>query len=169
MYLIPNSRRLNLFAYPPIKEAEATMDHSSSSQETLSTRVRRALDDMAAVRHSLTGITEQDSGTPGGQQNVLDIELAAELKSVVDAMRQLLWTYIQALSAKSGRSPQHVMEWYKMELAVEMLRSARVRKIDPAPANLNQPTNLTPEDTWSFDKLYQNALEVSYLHHDKGR
>jgi hypothetical protein len=146
-----------------MKEAEAIMDNYSSSQETLSTQVRRALDDMAAIRHSLTGAVEQDSGMQGGQQNILDIELAGELKSVVDAMRQLLWAYIQALSAKSGRTPRHVMEWYKMQLAVEMLRSVRSRNASHAPASLHQ------EEPWSFERLYNNALEVSHLHHDKGR
>ncbi len=141
------------------------MDTHSSSREILSARVRRALNDMAAIRQSLigAGAVEQNTGTGGGQQNILDIELAAELKSVVDAMRQLLWAYIQALSAKSGRSPQDVMEWYKMQLAVEMLRSARSRNVTPAPANLQG------EESWSFEKLYNNALEVSHLHHDKER
>ena len=55
----------------------------------------------------------------------LDLELAGELKSVVDALRLLLWAYIQALSTKSGREPEEVLSWYKMELAVEMLRSVR--------------------------------------------
>jgi hypothetical protein len=67
------------------------------------------------------------------------------------------------ISAKSGRTPQHVMERYKMQLAVEMLRSVRSRNVSPAPANLHQV------EPWSFEKLYNNALEVSYLHHDKGR
>ncbi|HEV3317038.1 MAG TPA: hypothetical protein VG488_08725 [Candidatus Angelobacter sp.] len=146
-----------------MKEAEAIMDNYNSSQEIFSIQVRRALDDMEAIRHSLTGAVEQDSGMQEGQQNILDIELAGELKSVVDAMRQLLWAYIQALSAKSGRTPQHVMERYKMQLAVEMLRSVRSRNVSPAPANLHQV------EPWSFEKLYNNALEVSYLHHDKGR
>lgn len=139
------------------------MDTYSSSKEVLSARVRRALDDMAAIRQSLTGAIEQGSSIEGGQQIILDIELASELKSVVDAMRQLLWAYIQALSAKSGRTPQQVMEWYKMQLAVEMLRSARSRNVTPAPANPQQ------EELWSFEKLYNNALEVSHLHREKGR
>jgi hypothetical protein len=58
---------------------------------------------------------------------MLDLELAGELKSVVDALRLLLWSYIQALSAKSGRPVAEVLSWYKMELAVEMLRSVRGR------------------------------------------
>jgi hypothetical protein len=121
---------------------------------------------MAAIRQSLTGAgaVEQNTGTDGEPQNILDIELAAELKSVVDAMRQLLWAYIQALSTKSGRPPQDVMEWYKMQLAVEMLRSARSRNVASAPANLQGE-----EEAWSFEKLYNNALEVSHLHHDKER
>jgi len=55
----------------------------------------------------------------------LDLELAVELKSVVDALRLLLSAYIQALSEQSGRPPEEVLSWYKMEMAVEMLRSIR--------------------------------------------
>lgn len=137
------------------------MDEHTYSKQALSARVRRALEDMAVIRHSLMGVVEQGVSRPEEQQNILDIELAAELKSVVDAMRQMLWAYIQALSVKSGRTPQQVMEWYKMELAVEMLRSARSRNLNTAPANAAE------EQSWSFDKLYHNALEVSELHHDK--
>lgn len=133
------------------------MDTFSSAQEALSVRVRRALDDMAAIRDSLTGAVKQDGGKSEESQNILDLELAAELKSVVDAMRQMLWAYIQALSAKSGRSPQEVMEWYKMELAVEMLRCARARNLNTVRSDAGK------EYTIDLDKLYQRAVESSEL------
>lgn len=95
----------------------------------LSTRVRRTLQDMAAIRQSLLDISEESSNVPADPSKCLDLELAGELKSVVDALRLLLWAYIKALSAKSGRAPAEVLNWYKMELAVEMLRS-----VGPRPA-----------------------------------
>jgi hypothetical protein len=101
------------------------------SKSDLSIRVRKTLDDLASIRQSLLAISAQDSSSPSvrapsdNSAQVLDLELAGELKSVVDALRLLLWAYIQALSTKSGRAPEEVLSWYKMELAVEMLRSVR--------------------------------------------
>ncbi len=134
------------------------MDNFRSAQDALSARVRRALDDMAAIRDSLTGTIQQNGRKSEEPGNILDIELAAELKSVVDAMRQMLWAYIQALSAKSGRSAQEVMEWYKMELAVAMLRSARARSLNTARPEADQ------EYTLDFERLYQRAVESYELH-----
>ncbi|HEX4604342.1 MAG TPA: hypothetical protein VH724_10135 [Candidatus Angelobacter sp.] len=101
------------------------MDYTSGNN--LSARVRRTLDDLAAIRQSLLTISDQAVNSSENAAQILDLELAGELKNVVDALRLLLWAYIQALSNKSGRSPQEVLSWYKMELAVEMLRSVRGR------------------------------------------
>ncbi|HEV2988606.1 MAG TPA: hypothetical protein VG759_09195 [Candidatus Angelobacter sp.] len=139
------------------------MDNDNSARETLSIQVRRALADMAEIRHSLTEMPELelDPGKQERRREILDIELAAELKSAVDAMRQMLWAYVQALSAKSGRPPQEVMDWYKMELAVEMLRSVRSRNRSAMASNAVQ------EPTWSFDKLCHDAMEVLEQHQRK--
>ena len=137
------------------------MDNDNSAREILSTQVRRALADMAEIRHSLAEMPELEPGKLERRQEILDIELAAELKSAVDAMRQMLWAYVQALSAKSGRPPQEVMDWYKMELAVEMLRSVRSRNRNAMASNAAQ------EQTWSFDKLCHDAMEVLEQHQRK--
>jgi hypothetical protein len=98
---------------------------NTSEKQKLSSKVRRALDDLAEIRQSLLSMSESsDMGVPDSDQ-CLDIELAGELKSVVDGLRRLLWAYIEALSVRSGRAPHEVLSWYKMELAVEMLRSLR--------------------------------------------
>ena len=97
----------------------------TSGNVDLSTRVHRTLEDLAAIRQSLLTIPSQPAGTSTASAQCLDLELAGELKSVVDALRLLLWAYIQALSTRSGRPPEEVLSWYKMELAVEMLRSVR--------------------------------------------
>src|SRR5689334_8811627 len=102
------------------------MDNATANNN-LSIRVRRTLDDMAAIRQSLLAASEVPVDAPANNPQCLDLELAAELKSVVDALRLLLWAYIKALSAKSGRALAEVLNWYKMELAVEMLRGARGR------------------------------------------
>jgi hypothetical protein len=74
------------------------------------------------------------------------------LKSVVDALRKLLWAYIQALSAKSGRRPQEILEWYKMELAVDMLRSARSR-LPEKPKEIHE--------FYTFKELVSNSLAIA--------
>jgi hypothetical protein len=97
----------------------------TSGKDTLSSRVRRTLEDLAMIRQSLLAVSDQTIESSDASSQNLDLELAGELKNVVDALRLLLWAYIKALSSKSGRSPEEVLSWYKMELAVEMLRSAR--------------------------------------------
>jgi len=87
--------------------------------------VRRTLGDLAVIRHSLMTAT-RTNGLNQPANSLLELELAAELKSLVDELRGLLWAYVQTLSAKSGRRPEEVLEWYKMQLAVEMLRNARI-------------------------------------------
>jgi hypothetical protein len=100
---------------------------AGTSTKDLSILVRRTLKDLAVIRRSLLEISEEESSGNAEACQVIDLELAAELKSVVDAIRLLLWAYIKALSAKSGRSPAEVLNLYKMELAVEMLRNVRTR------------------------------------------
>ena len=97
----------------------------TSGKDNLSSRVRHTLEDLAMIRQSLLAISDQTIESSDASSQTLDLELAGELKNVVDALRLLLWAYIKALSSKSGRSPEEVLSWYKMELAVEMLRSAR--------------------------------------------
>jgi hypothetical protein len=123
--------------------------------ETLSHRVRRTLDDLTVIRRSLCATTTQTYGASTEPNSVLDLELAAELKSVVDALRDLLWAYITALSAKSGRKPQEVLEWYKMELAVDMLRKTGSRPAIAATEGPGDPT---------FQDLITTALAVTAMH-----
>jgi hypothetical protein len=122
---------------------------STSPSEKLAARVRSALGDLAEIRQSLLAISEPP--TPGtvasGQE--LDLELAGELKSVVDGLRRLLWAYIESLSVKSGRAPLEVLSWYKMELAVEMLRSLR-----PNPPSGHPPTS-------ELEQLINSALVIA--------
>lgn len=129
---------------------------STPGNSNLSARVRRTLEDLAAIRESLLTISEQADDSSGSPAQLLDLELAGELKSVVDALRLLLWAYIQALSTKSGRSPEEVLSWYKMELAVEMLRSVRGRPEavkDGCIADFERLVNTTLNATAKFSLL----------------
>ena len=124
------------------------MTHTSSD-ETLSARVRRSLQDLAIIRSSLLTFPEESATDLSASRISLDLALASELKSVVDALRQLLWAYMQALSAKSGRAPREVLNWYKMEIAVEMLRSLRNSEVaEAAPVS-------------DFEQMFNHTLLVA--------
>jgi hypothetical protein len=131
-----------------------SMENAGQSSMTLSDRVRGTLKDLELIQVSLTEISGDDKGAEASLP--LDLQLAAELKSVVDALRKLLWAYITALSAKSGRQPHEVLEWYKLELAVEMLRNTAAR-----PAALKAETL---EGTGMFQDLVAGALAVTAMH-----
>jgi hypothetical protein len=129
----------------------------TTNDENLSARVRRTLDDLAVIRKSLLAISEASGADASASRMALDLELASELKSVVDALRQLLWAYMQALSAKAGRTPLEVLSWYKMEIAVELLRSLRNSEVA-------QSTPLS-----DFEKMVNHTLMVTaqYTNHDR--
>jgi len=123
------------------------------TDEKLSARVRRTLEDLAVIRESLTVLSaEQASDAASASRLCLDLELAGELKSVVDALRQLLWAYVKALSTTSGRTPYEVLNWYKMEIAVDLLRSLRNRSNDPERA------------LGRFEELVNSTLMISSQH-----
>ena len=133
------------------------MEAVGQSCETLASRVRRTLQDLALIRQSVADMTSHAQGqTSQVPKPALELELAAELKSVVDALRELLWTYVVALSAKSGRRPQEVVDWYHVELAVSAVQSA------DANLSVEQPKAAAPGTT--FQDLVTTALSVTALH-----
>ena len=135
------------------------MEKQTYPAESFTNHVRSTLEDLAMIRQSL--LADPDPSADRKQQDglLLDLELAAELKSVVDALRQLLWAYIQTLSAQSGRKPAEVLEWYKMEIAVEMLRALRGREklVDEG------------ETSRTFEQLVNSALSITSVHSGKDR
>ena len=128
----------------------------TSPNNEFSVRVRRTLEDLAVIRQTLLADSEPSADTARTASQTIDLELASELKSVVDALRRLLWAYIHGLSSKSGRPPDEVLNWYKMELAVEMLRSVRKRGAT-TPA-------VSVEPAYSFNELVSDAMAVTSLH-----
>src|SRR2546423_9427557 len=130
------------------------MKKSPQTGQPFSQRVRRTLNDLAVIQQSLLENPGHEAD-PSGPDQLMDLELAAELKSVVDALRRLLWAYVQVLSAGSGRDPHEVLEWYKMEIAVDMLRSIRS----------HSSSNLPPDlEKGSFDQLVSQALAITAMH-----
>lgn len=125
-------------------------NNCTPGNENLSARVRHTLDGLAGIRESLLAISDPQKNSAEMPDQALDLELAGELKSVVDALRLLLWAYIQALSAKSGREPEEILSWYKMELAVEMLRSVRER-----------PTQARKGSIADFERMVNQTLSAA--------
>ncbi|SRR6266568_8425461 len=130
---------------------------ANNSKTDLSAKVRRALEDLGEIRQSLLSMSEPLEAGAQASDQCMDLELAGELKSVVDGLRRLLWAYIEALSAKSGRAPHEVLSWYKMELAVEMLRSMR-----PQPATGQPPAS-------DLEQLINSALMIASQYSNQNR
>jgi len=103
------------------------MDKNIVLDESVAGRVRRILDDMAFVRAALVAGDAQIRATTGATPPPLELQLAAQMKSEVDSMRRLLWLYMKAQCGGAETPPQQIADWYKMELAVEMLRLMRGR------------------------------------------
>lgn len=135
------------------------MEKDIQSTETLADRVRRTLEDLGLIRQSLQLMNTQTNRSEE-RNPVLDLELAAELKMVVDTLRELLWSYITALSAKSGRCPKEVLEWYRMELAVYMLRNKKGSDGDETAET---------EEHSTFQDLITSALTVTAMHTGRDR
>ena len=135
------------------------MENQTSPPENFTNHVRSTLEDLTLIRQSLLTGPDQDTDRRKPGSLLLDLELASELKAMVDALRTLLWAYIQTLSAQSGRQPAEILEWYKMEIAVEMLRAVRGRErlVDEG------------ETSHTFEQLVNSALSITSVHSGKDR
>ena len=135
------------------------MENQTSPPENFTNHVRSTLEDLTLIRQSLLTGPDQDTDRRKPGSLLLDLELASELKAMVDALRTLLWAYIQTLSAQSGRQSAEILEWYKMEIAVEMLRALRGREklVDEG------------ETSHTFEQLVNSALSITSVHSGKDR
>jgi hypothetical protein len=77
---------------------EFLMSSTTVADQSVAERVRRILEDMAFIRASLVA----GDGRTGPCAPPLELQMAAELKSGVDAMRHLLWLYMKARCAGVG-------------------------------------------------------------------
>lgn len=135
---------------------EGIVETPVPTSEILSQRVHRTIDDLAVIRQSLL-----KSNAPANSANpdcdpMLDLELAAELKSLLDTLREHLWSYIVTLSAKPGCCPQDVLKRYKMELAVDLLRNANTLAVGSEA--------LEADGFSTFGDLVNAALSVTAIH-----
>lgn len=70
---------------------EHMANKGTKSPESLPKLVRRTLGDLAVIRQSLVTAAGEPEDPNQPANSLLDLELAAELKSVVDELRRLLW------------------------------------------------------------------------------
>lgn len=87
-------------------------------------RIQRVTDDLRAIELELSRISvrgAQDRALSDVLE-VLDMEVIKGLKAAVDNMRQLLWSYIEALSDSETSDPELSIHTLRLERATEMLR-----------------------------------------------
>jgi hypothetical protein len=96
-------------------------------------RMRRITHDLNALREELT--TLEHSGVRELIEEMLTVEVTQHFKSSVDAVRHLLWIYIEAVAqAKAPGEVDYEVQALRLQRAVEILRSLREGSV---PVNLN--------------------------------
>jgi hypothetical protein len=86
-------------------------------------RVRRITRDLNGLSQELSAIREEHAFEL--VEDVLTPEVIKGFKSSVDAMRRLLWLYIEAASRNTSRQNSHLEPNQALEGAVAALRSLR--------------------------------------------
>ncbi len=87
-------------------------------------RIQRVTDDLKTIETELNRllVTKTSDRAFAEVLDSFDPETVKGLKSAVDNMRQLLWTYIEVLSGEHASDPQLVIHTLRLERATEMLR-----------------------------------------------
>jgi hypothetical protein len=83
--------------------------------------VQRITTDLNTLMRQLSG--SEDRHARQLIDEILNGEMLSEFKSAVDAMRHLLWIYVEAVYRTQGREPATVAEAARLQRAVDMLRS----------------------------------------------
>ncbi len=87
-------------------------------------RIQRVTDDLKLIEAELNQLLLRKSGDRAFTEFLdgLDMRTVEGLKAAVDNMRQLLWSYIEALSGEKASDPQKAIHTLRLERATEMLR-----------------------------------------------
>lgn len=87
-------------------------------------RIQRVTDDLKAVETELNQLLASRSGDRDmtGVLDSFDLETVKGLKAAVDNMRQLLWSYIEAMTGDHTSDPLLAIHTLRLERATEMLR-----------------------------------------------
>jgi hypothetical protein len=87
-------------------------------------RIQRVTDDLKTVEGELNHLllTKANDRAFSEMLDSFDLETVRGLKAAVDNMRQLLWSYIEALTGENTSDPQLAIHTLRLERATEMLR-----------------------------------------------
>lgn len=95
--------------------------------EDLRATVQRITNDLNALMRELSGKDDTQARELVGQ--MLTSEALADFKSSVDAMRHLMWIYIEACSHHAGTPT--IVQSTRLQKAVEMLRVLHGTEVPP--------------------------------------
>jgi hypothetical protein len=113
-------------------------------------RIQRVTNDLKAVETELNRLLATKNGDRAFSEvlDSFDIETVKGLKAAVDNMRQLLWSYIEALTQHTS-DPQMTIHTLRLERATEMLR------VLEAPLGSEDITHLadTPQGATFFSEV----------------
>jgi hypothetical protein len=108
-----------------------------SSMSDLPKKIQATVQDLRRLQQEI------QSPVPGTHLGELDSAALKEFKAVIDYMRQLIWTYLQAESHKKGKSMDMDEEVRSLRLqhVTEMLHAiqqeAKVRQLTENPATVS--------------------------------
>jgi hypothetical protein len=94
--------------------------------------VQRITDDLNVLMRQLSAA--DDAKAREFVEQMLSTELLADFKSSVDAMRHLMWIYVQAVSKSGGETS--IVQSARLRRAVDMLRALHE---NPAPEHFSGP------------------------------
>jgi hypothetical protein len=100
--------------------------------EDLRATIQRITEDLNVLMRELSGV--DDTRARELVEQLMTSEVLADFKISVDAMRHLLWIYVEAVFRTEGS--MSVMQAARLQRAVEMLRSLQA---EPAPAHFAAP------------------------------
>jgi hypothetical protein len=96
-------------------------------------RMRRITHELNGMREELT--TLERSGVRELIEEMLTVEVTRDFKTSVDAVRHLLWVYIEAVAQpKEAGAVDYEVQSLRLQRAIEILRSLREGSV---PANAN--------------------------------
>jgi len=120
---------------------------------TLPEKIQSATRDLRQLQQEI------QSPLPAAGPRLAELETAAliEFKAVIDYVRQLLWTYIQADSLKHGINVDEEVRSLRLQRVTEMLQTiqqeVKVRQLVPNPA------------TASFLNAVQEIADAAFQKH----
>jgi len=100
-------------------------------------KIQSATDDLRVLQETI------QSPLPAAGPRLAEVDSAAlrELKTVIDYVRQLLWTYLQAESIKHGQNVDEEVRSLRLQRVTEMLHTiqqeAKIRQLTPNSATVS--------------------------------